>query len=100
MAAGSSWSHELEGHTANAIGLPVANMRRPRWSPRGRVVGVCCSCHSIDDIQRVTTLIGKPLVMAEIATLSRRKALRFYGWGYADEGLTPEEEAAVRKSAA
>jgi alkyldihydroxyacetonephosphate synthase len=34
--------------------------------------------------------------MAESATLSRRKRLRFYGWGYADEALTPEEEARVR----
>jgi alkyldihydroxyacetonephosphate synthase len=37
--------------------------------------------------------------MAEPATLSRRKELRFYGWGYADENLTPEEEAGVRKAA-
>src|SRR5215831_7360932 len=34
--------------------------------------------------------------MAEAATLSRRSTLRFYGWGYADETLSPEEEARVR----
>jgi alkyldihydroxyacetonephosphate synthase len=34
--------------------------------------------------------------MAESATLSRRRTLRFYGWGYADETLSPEEEARVR----
>jgi len=33
-------------------------------------------------------------------TLSRRKALRFWGWGYEDEGLTPEEDAGMRASAA
>jgi alkyldihydroxyacetonephosphate synthase len=33
---------------------------------------------------------------AEQATLSRRGMLRFFGWGYADEGLTPDEEARVR----
>jgi alkyldihydroxyacetonephosphate synthase len=37
--------------------------------------------------------------MAEVATLSRRRRLRFYGWGYADDGLTPEEEARVRGAA-
>ena len=38
--------------------------------------------------------------MAEFATLSRRPRLRFWGWGYVDDGLTPEEEARVRASAA
>lgn len=37
--------------------------------------------------------------MTESATLSRRRKLRFYGWGYADEGLTAEEETRVRESA-
>jgi alkyldihydroxyacetonephosphate synthase len=32
-------------------------------------------------------------------TLSRRKQLRFFGWGYSDEGPTPEEEARVRATA-
>jgi hypothetical protein len=31
--------------------------------------------------------------MTEFATLSRRKRLSFHGWGYADEGLSPQEEA-------
>ena len=34
--------------------------------------------------------------MAEAATLSRRRTLRFYGWGYADDALSPEEEAQLR----
>ena len=34
--------------------------------------------------------------MTESATLSRRRKLRFYGWGYADETLSPEEESRVR----
>jgi alkyldihydroxyacetonephosphate synthase len=34
--------------------------------------------------------------MADSATLSRRRRLRFYGWGYADEVLSPEEEDRVR----
>jgi alkyldihydroxyacetonephosphate synthase len=34
--------------------------------------------------------------MADSATLSRRRTLRFYGWGYADDVLSPEEEARVR----
>jgi alkyldihydroxyacetonephosphate synthase len=38
--------------------------------------------------------------MTEPATLARRRPLRFWGWGYADEGLTPDEEARVRASAA
>ncbi|HEY2482667.1 MAG TPA: FAD-binding oxidoreductase [Caulobacteraceae bacterium] len=38
--------------------------------------------------------------MAEFATLSRRPRLRFYGWGYVDDGLTAEEKARVRASAA
>lgn len=33
-------------------------------------------------------------------TLSRRKALRFWGWGYADQVLTAEEDAAIRAAAA
>ncbi len=33
------------------------------------------------------------------ATLSRRRRLRFFGWGYADEILTAEEEARVRGAA-
>jgi alkyldihydroxyacetonephosphate synthase len=37
--------------------------------------------------------------MTEFATLSRRRRLRFYGWGYADDGPTPEEEARVRGAA-
>src|SRR5579864_8234346 len=34
--------------------------------------------------------------MTESATLSRRRKLRFFGWGYADEALLPEEESRVR----
>ncbi len=34
--------------------------------------------------------------MSEFATLSRRRRLRFYGWGYADELLTPEEQSLIR----
>jgi len=34
--------------------------------------------------------------MAEFATLSRRRRLRFHGWGYADDRLSAEEEARVR----
>ena len=34
------------------------------------------------------------------ATLSRRRTLRFHGWGYADDRLSPDEEARVRRSAA
>ena len=37
--------------------------------------------------------------MAQSATLSRRRPLRFYGWGYADETLSPEEDARVRGAA-
>ena len=33
------------------------------------------------------------------ATLSRRRTLRFHGWGYADDRLSPDEEARVRRSA-
>jgi len=33
------------------------------------------------------------------ATLSRRRMLRFHGWGYADDRLSPDEEARVRRSA-
>jgi len=36
--------------------------------------------------------------MTESATLSRRRKLRFYGWGYADETLSSAEEARVRES--
>ncbi|MBI3675393.1 MAG: FAD-binding oxidoreductase [Proteobacteria bacterium] len=34
--------------------------------------------------------------MTEFATLSRRRKFRFYGWGYADDVLSPDEEARVR----
>ena len=37
--------------------------------------------------------------MGEFATLSRRRRLRFYGWGYADEALSPDEEARIRGAA-
>jgi alkyldihydroxyacetonephosphate synthase len=37
--------------------------------------------------------------MTEFATLSRRKKLRFYGWGYADDVLSPDEDARVRRTA-
>lgn len=37
--------------------------------------------------------------MPQSATLSRRRKLRFYGWGYAGDVLTPEEEARVRGAA-
>jgi alkyldihydroxyacetonephosphate synthase len=37
--------------------------------------------------------------MTEFATLSRRRRLRFYGWGYADETLSPDEEARIRGAA-
>jgi alkyldihydroxyacetonephosphate synthase len=36
--------------------------------------------------------------MTESAMLSRRRKLRFYGWGYADEELSPDEELRVRES--
>ena len=36
--------------------------------------------------------------MTDSATLSRRRKLRFYGWGYADDVLSPDEEARVRES--
>ena len=35
------------------------------------------------------------LKMAQTTTLSTRKPLRFWGWGYADEHLTPEEDQLV-----
>ena len=38
--------------------------------------------------------------MSESATLSHRRRLRFWGWGYEDEGLTPEEDARIRAAAA
>ena len=37
--------------------------------------------------------------MTDSATLSRRRRLRFYGWGYADEELSSDEDARVRQSA-
>lgn len=37
--------------------------------------------------------------MPQSATLSRRRKLRFYGWGYEGDALTPEEEARVRGAA-
>lgn len=37
--------------------------------------------------------------MGDFATLSRRRKLRFWGWGYADEALLPEEEARIRGAA-
>ncbi len=37
--------------------------------------------------------------MTAHATLSRRKKLRFYGWGYADDRLSPDEQARVRAAA-
>lgn len=33
-----------------------------------------------------------------VDTLSRRKALRIWGWGYEEDNLTPEEEAGIRAS--
>lgn len=36
--------------------------------------------------------------MTTAATLSRRRQLRFYGWGYADDTLSADEEARVRAS--
>jgi len=38
--------------------------------------------------------------MAEAVTLSHRRKLRLYGWGYADDVLSPDEEARVRGAAA
>ena len=38
--------------------------------------------------------------MTEFATLSHRKKLRFYGWGYADDVLSPDEDARIRRTAA
>ena len=38
--------------------------------------------------------------MTEFATLSRRRRLNLCGWGYADEGLSDDEAARVRASAA
>ncbi|MHB8530683.1 MAG: FAD-binding oxidoreductase, partial [Caulobacteraceae bacterium] len=37
--------------------------------------------------------------MTETATLSRRRKLRFHGWGYADDVLSPDEEARARATA-
>ncbi len=34
-----------------------------------------------------------------IQTKSKRRTLRFWGWGYEDEGLTPEESALIRSIA-
>jgi len=36
--------------------------------------------------------------MVESATLSRRRKLRFYGWGYADDVLSPDEDVRIRVS--
>src|SRR5689334_5451972 len=36
--------------------------------------------------------------MVESATLSRRRKLRFYGWGYADDVLSPDEDVRIRAS--
>ena len=38
--------------------------------------------------------------LSEFATLSHRRRLRFWGWGYEDEDLSPEEVARIRASAA
>ncbi|MBV8683573.1 MAG: FAD-binding oxidoreductase, partial [Caulobacteraceae bacterium] len=38
--------------------------------------------------------------MTEIATLSHRRRLRFWGWGYEDEGLSPDEADRIRAGAA
>ncbi len=38
--------------------------------------------------------------MKHADSLSRRRRLRFWGWGYEDEALLPEEAEAIRKSAA
>jgi alkyldihydroxyacetonephosphate synthase len=38
--------------------------------------------------------------MGDFATLSHRRRLRFWGWGYADEDLSPEEAGRIRASAA
>ena len=37
--------------------------------------------------------------MTDYQTGSRRKTLRFWGWGYADEYLTPEEETLIMRMA-
>ena len=37
--------------------------------------------------------------MTDFATLSRRKRLRFFGWGNVDDALTPDEEKRVRANA-
>src|SRR5579863_2152589 len=39
-------------------------------------------------------------MLSEFATLSHRRRLRFWGWGYEDEDLTPDETARIRASAA
>lgn len=36
--------------------------------------------------------------MVESATLSRRRKLRFYGWGYADDVLSTDEDVRIRAS--
>jgi alkyldihydroxyacetonephosphate synthase len=38
--------------------------------------------------------------MNDVATLSHRPRLRFWGWGYANEALSPEEETRIRAGAA
>jgi alkyldihydroxyacetonephosphate synthase len=42
---------------------------------------------------------ARGIAMTDFATLSRRRRLRFFGWGYADEGLTADEVARVRGAA-
>jgi alkyldihydroxyacetonephosphate synthase len=52
---------------------------------------------STDEVFRVTgaepSLMENP--MSESGTKSLRKPLRFWGWGYADEDLRPEEHAMI-----
>ena len=52
---------------------------------------------STDEVFRVTgadpSLMENP--MSESGTKSLRKPLRFWGWGYADEDLHPEEHAMI-----
>src|SRR5579863_219109 len=39
-------------------------------------------------------------MLSEFATLSHRRRLRFWGWGYEDEDLTPDEASRIRAAAA
>ena len=39
-------------------------------------------------------------MLSEFATLSHRRRLRFWGWGYEDEDLKPEEAGRIRAAAA